>query len=188
MADEKYDLVLDPGMITDLETKDSQRRLYAHLQEITRKVNNLIQVPFPPSVLNFVVDFSGATAVRVSLKWDDVPDDMLKWVDGARIWKANAADDPETDLNKNEKAEVLISSIRTTGHVDLEVTNGATYIYWIQWINISGVVGAVSGGVKGIVGTTAKVLGGPTRESGGAGGPGTFGVGGSTRGRMRNLK
>jgi hypothetical protein len=191
MVDDKYDLITDPGMIEKLETTEGARKLYVQLQALTRKVNELTQVPFPPTVLNFSVDFSGASAVRCSLKWDDVPLEMLKWVDGVRIWKVDTADgDDNSDLNKNEKAQVLISSIRTTNYVDLDVTNGRTYIYWIQWINTAGVVGPVSGGITGTVGTSTVVAGGPTREPGGGGGAGTYGTargdrGGARRGMLR---
>jgi hypothetical protein len=186
MAEQRYDLLKDPGMIKDLQTLESARKLYTQLQEITRKVNQLVQVPYPPAAFGFTVDFTGT---RASLWWNDVPDKMRQWVDGVRIWRVNAAEDADEDLNKNEKATILVSCTRTTGYTDMEVTVGQKYIYWIQWISIDGVMGPVAGGISGTIGTSGTVSGGPA-GSGARGGrtDELWGTARGTRGGMRRLE
>lgn len=143
----KYKLVPLPQNYQDITDPQTLRRLNADLKKIVNTLNAGIPIQVMPKPTNLQGMFLSGYVV---LSWDDVADTLRKDLDGARIWKAAAADDPDTDFNGNNAKQLLVSCSRTTKFLDVELVVG-DYIYWVQWINREGIVSSAAGGLVGTI-------------------------------------
>ncbi len=144
----KYRKLSDPQNYQDMTDQQTVLRLVRDLKLIVATVNQAMTVAEMPIPSGLTGDFS--TSGLILLSWDDVSDALRKDLDGARVWECKAADDPETDFNKNNAKKIIYSCVRTTNLLWTEVLPG-DYIYWVQWINREGVISGAAGGLKGTV-------------------------------------
>jgi hypothetical protein len=143
----KYRLIPVPKTYTDLSNEQSVQLLTKDLKRIISALNEdrLVQeIPQPTGVI-----VGGGSGYAV-IQWDDVDDTYRTDLDGARIWRANYADDNHSVFDQNGARGIIVDCVRTTKWLDVEVSSG-TYIYWVQWINKEGIISDPSGGGSGTV-------------------------------------
>jgi hypothetical protein len=140
MANEQNLLQL-PKNLQDLTKRENVALLNQELKRLVNAVNQDRWVDQMPVPENF--ESAGGAGYAV-LGWDDVPDELRPSLDGARIWKADASIDPREVFSDNEDKGVLVSCVRTTKYLDVEVSTG-TWLYWVQWVNLNGEAGGVAG-------------------------------------------
>lgn len=129
----------------DLSHPDTGARITRALSALQDAVNSdrtISSLPNPTGLS------ATGSQTSIALTWDALDVSYKGSWDGARIWRANAADDSNLDFLLNAKKEILVTLIRATGYLDEVGDTTATYIYWIEWINIDGVASGPSGGVS----------------------------------------
>lgn len=144
MSQSRFKLVPLPQNYRDADSQ-TMIRLTADIKKIVGALNQGIMIPPPPAPTNIFADGSAGYGL---VSWDDVADDMRKYIDGARIWRAQASVDPNTSFDDNSGKTILVNCVRTTKWPDAEAVTPGDYIYWVQWINIEGIVSTAAGGFK----------------------------------------
>lgn len=146
---DRFKLIPEPKNFQDLTAKENVTRLNAELKRITQAINEDRTVSAVPTPTGLAGTFSH-TAVAL-LAWDDAPDDSRADLDGARVWRAAVADDPALAFGNNNAKLPIVRCVRSTNYADHDVTSGAAYIYWVQWVNLEGESSAAAGGLSGTI-------------------------------------
>jgi hypothetical protein len=143
----QYRLLPIPKTYLQLSTDEAVQLMVKDIVRIVSTMNEDRMIETIPTATN--VQASGASGYA-AISWDDVGDNYRTDLDGARIWRANFANDPSSQFYENSDKFVLVNCVRATKWVDVEVAAG-TYIYWVQWINKEGVLSNAAGGCTATV-------------------------------------
>lgn len=149
MTTKTYRYIKKPWNYRDLKTDEAARRLNQDLNDIVAGINEDKRIDSIPKPTGLTGTFSQTGFAALS--WDDVDDDYRTFLDGAKIWRAPAASDASLIFGDNEAKTPLVNCIRTTKYMDHEVTSGLAYVYWVQWINIEGILSDPAGGITGTI-------------------------------------
>ena len=127
----------------DLKDTEAGPLLTRQLDQVTEKINLMVIVHELPVPTNLTADgFSGG----VQLAWDDLSDDLKASLAGARIWRAQSGIDPHTEFKENSNKGVIADLVKTTFYADLTADAEIEFIYWVQNVNLDGLVSDPAGG------------------------------------------
>jgi hypothetical protein len=138
----KSRLVPLPKNYTGMESSQAIQLIARDLKTMVRILNDGRLVSELAMPWNVNIEGGGGYA---ALSWDDVADDSRFDVYGMRIWRANAAEDADTNFFENSAKIILVDCVHACKYVDVEVGAG-DYVYWMQWVNTEGKAGRIAGG------------------------------------------
>src|SRR5204863_624036 len=127
----------------DLRDPTAAGRLTETLTNFAKEISKDRVVEELPTPTNFTGE-SGPGYVRLS--WGDVDDSLRKHRDCARIWRAKASDDDNTDFNQNQARSLIVEGVAATVWYDF-LPDTADRIYWVAFLNNDGVQSNPAGGL-----------------------------------------
>jgi hypothetical protein len=135
--------VQTPHRFTDLKDPSVPARITESFQKLAKEISTDRVVQELPTPSNFTAQ-SGLGHVR--LCWSDVDDSLRKHRDCARIWRAKASDDANTDFNQNMARVLIVEGVKSTTWYDF-LPNTDPYLYWVAVVNMDGVQSNPAGGL-----------------------------------------
>jgi hypothetical protein len=132
-----------PHRFLDLKDPSAPARLTETLTNFAKEISKDRVVEELPTPTNFTGE-SGPGYVRLS--WGDVDDSLRRHRDCARIWRAKASDDDNTDWNQNQARQLIVEGVAATVWYDF-VSSPDLYVYWVQLVNTDGIASNPAGGL-----------------------------------------